>query len=240
MSRRVYVGGIPNEMTLEDVKQEIMMQTRGVQDVVVMMGEQAKNKGIGFITYSSVEMAEVATRTNVILGNKKITMSVTDNDAGKEKRPSESANTNTKRSKNEESPANTSKVLLVSGYPTDVTEEELKTQFEIHGEVETVELHHEPNKPPFSLIHMAHQYCASRAKRELADNLWKGNSLRVEYTYEDLPDNPVTTNTVTVSLDPKSAGNEEISIGQLLLVIAKSIVDKPEKEAGIFVDPNGM
>eukprot|EP01060_Flectonema_neradi_P015850 TRINITY_DN22494_c0_g1_i1.p1 TRINITY_DN22494_c0_g1~~TRINITY_DN22494_c0_g1_i1.p1 ORF type:complete len:202 (-),score=33.32 TRINITY_DN22494_c0_g1_i1:76-681(-) len=199
MSRRVYVGGIPNEMSLEDIKQEIMTQTRGVQDVVVVMGEQAKNKGIAFITYSSVEMAETAIRTSVVLGNKKVTMSITEND-GKEKRLAEAADGQLKRAKVEESTQNTSKVLLVSGYPSDVTENDLKVLFEVHGEVNKIELHHEPNKPPFSLVYMLHQYCASRAKRELADNLWKGNSLRVEYTYEDLPDNPVTTNTVTVAL----------------------------------------
>eukprot|EP01064_Diplonema_japonicum_P015611 TRINITY_DN2334_c3_g1_i1.p1 TRINITY_DN2334_c3_g1~~TRINITY_DN2334_c3_g1_i1.p1 ORF type:complete len:270 (+),score=77.37 TRINITY_DN2334_c3_g1_i1:48-812(+) len=231
MSRRVYVGGIPTEMGLEDIKKEVVAQLKGVKDVMVMMGDRQQTKGVAFLTFESHEHAVEAVRVGLMLGLVKTTLRVTDEKRERE----EEWVVEGKRARTDTS--GSSRILVVNGFPAESTEEALQALFAVHGEIHKLELHASASKSPFCLVTMTHLHQAIRAQRELNGNLWRGTSLRVDFTFEDRPDeNPTTSSRVTLALDPSAQGNHPVSTSQLLMMLAR-LVDTPDH--GAFVDPNG-
>eukprot|EP01059_Diplonema_ambulator_P035423 TRINITY_DN8322_c0_g2_i1.p1 TRINITY_DN8322_c0_g2~~TRINITY_DN8322_c0_g2_i1.p1 ORF type:complete len:267 (+),score=74.88 TRINITY_DN8322_c0_g2_i1:39-803(+) len=234
MSRRVYVGGIPAEMSLEDIKKEVVMQLAGVKDVIVLMGDRQLNKGVGFVTFGTHEEAREAVAKGLMLGLVKTSLKITEEKRGRE---DEAWEVEPAAKRNRIDVEGASRVLVVNGFPQDTTDESLKALFSVHGEVEKVDMHTSDAKSPFALVTMTHLHQASRAQKELTGNLWRGASLRVDFSYEDRPDeNPTTSTRVTIALDPAATGNHRVTTPQLLTMLAQ-LVENPDH--GAFVDPNG-
>eukprot|EP00754_Rhynchopus_humris_P040074 Rhum_TRINITY_DN23124_c0_g1::Rhum_TRINITY_DN23124_c0_g1_i1::g.177215::m.177215 len=155
------------------------------------------------------------------------------------KRPAPAGDTRGAKRARVEDQQPVTRVLLVSGFPMGTESQPLRLYFETQGAVDKVDIHDTAGKAPFALVHMQYPHHAERAKRELAGNLWRGSALKVDYAFEDQPENnPVQQTRVHVALDPSAPGNHRLTVGQLFLMLAP-IMDEPDKKHGAFVDPHG-
>ena len=220
-------------MSADDVKKAVTEQTNGV---VKVDAKSAHGKSITtvFITYESLAAATAAVEKGVEFAGDRPVMQVLEETRGVKRTAEQTAVS--KRSRADKRAV--TRVLLVSGFPLGTDASSLESYFDTQGSVTKVEMGHSPT--PFALIYMSHAEFAERAKQELSGNLFRGSSLSIEFAFDDTPEsNPVSQRRVHLNLDPKAAGNTEVTVGELLNMLT-SIIDAPGTKHGAFVDPHGM
>ncbi|KAL4233453.1 hypothetical protein ACF0H5_008134 [Mactra antiquata] len=127
-NQRLFVGNIPKSKTQEEIKEEFEKRTEGLIDVIIYRSvekDNQKNRGFAFLDYDSHKSASTAKR-KLMSGRIKVwNCDIIVDWADPVEEPDEETMSKVK-------------VLYVKNLTADVTEEQLKEEFEKHGSVERV------------------------------------------------------------------------------------------------------